>query len=519
MNAKKRLLLLFLCVCLNTQAQKLTRFVKDFPDFNEVVNKFYNEYQPNEIDSDLYFIAFARKPSGWYVVKEDYETKNKTEELFWDSLNKFLKLNLFEYKTKLNDTSKFAYHLSKINVLNYDNERMFRIHTFYGYKGFAREIINKLEPFQNELNDEDLYSLGRAYSSVSIENYGDEGFNSFFNKDSVDFYFQNAIKCFETIYKRNPLFNDVVGKIQTKYANEYLTAYLHFNLIGDTEKAKKYIVPNIYPIEIITNAKNYLKNCPLNAVLFTHDDNDTYPLWYIQELENFRKDVTVINYSLLQFDYYLQTFKLLKFKLNSEKYKMLDYISTDNQNSILLDSFFNKINSPNFDLKTRYLPSSYFINKETNAYTKNYIYRYQLAWLDIYISNIDLPICTTGEEEGESLFGKHFENLGIVYRLNTQINSRCNLKEMIFFLDNLDTTGYCDIKNYPFKPDTNEYIDMRFIELLYFSMIVALYQAKTEKETDIYDRLITKWQYFVKNLAVKPSAIRLEEYQSILNTN
>ena len=36
------------------------------------------------------------------------------------------------------------------------------------------------------------------------------------------------------------------------------------------EKAKKYIVPNIYPIEIITNAKNYLRNCPLNAVLFAY---------------------------------------------------------------------------------------------------------------------------------------------------------------------------------------------------------------------------------------------------------
>ena len=73
----------------------------------------------------------------------------------------------------------------------------------------------------------------------------------------------------------------------------------------DHDRSKKQIARDL--------AKNYLESCAPNAILFTFGDNDTYPLWYAQEVEGIRKDIRVINYSLLGIDWYINQ---MRYKVN-----------------------------------------------------------------------------------------------------------------------------------------------------------------------------------------------------------
>lgn len=380
------------------------------PDYAVVHKEYYTKYDDVLAGKNVY-TSFEKRMDGWYVqyaYAEDY--KNKKNFKFWDNqTNKWLDLSFSRATEKYQP------------IKDYRIQYMYRVSPLFGYNGWYKDVINDLGN-QEQLSDTLLYALSKAYFNHFTASFGNQfgdcleedllssgTFPHTFNNDQLIEVKRRFTKVQETtkrMLKQNPFFETFIGSLLVQYSNDLMDVYMRMYLYQDPNEAATYMEKNLYDPYIIDYANYMLASCPKDAILFTNGDNDTYPLWYLQYGLGIRKDVSVINTSLLSYpDYALMVRKLgmVNFSTPDKTIQTENagyaYIADENvkMNFTDLQKFMNQ----DFAGKDpKILDGGTFLftinNKEKEVISSAYIYRSDLLIMDIIYSNLGKrPICFT----------------------------------------------------------------------------------------------------------------------------
>ncbi|MDO6490666.1 MULTISPECIES: hypothetical protein [unclassified Cellulophaga] len=442
---KKSILLLCFIFCVSCKSAQ-----HKFPSFDDVVTTFFTSYDLRK-EQGTDEIRFVKKQEGYYIQEYNYDTNDyKKTTLFWSaSNNTYQELNF--PKGKALNAEYANYHLT------YYYKERFNVLPYYGYVGWAKDVIAFLE-HKKDLTDLEYYALGRAYSASASHllnnsyEFGDtkeqfkflESGKNQFTKEQLKTYInyeEKAIENYTILCQKNPDYPTVVGTICNKLDNEYVDAYLNLSIYQNQVEALAFLPDGLYTDFVMDYAKNYLNSLEPNAILFTTGDNDTFPFMYAQAKLKHRQDVAIVNTSLLNQNSYVNHLRddmvlassPIRLTLKPDAYakENLSYVVFDkdkNDNKYLdLKSTLQLINAKdssvvykkakeNAKLSTNKIAIA--INQDTLKlkYKTNYIVKGELLALDIIASNIKTrPVyCTFNELP---VVSNYLEKSGFAYKI------------------------------------------------------------------------------------------------------
>ncbi|RED50506.1 glycosyltransferase family 117 protein [Seonamhaeicola aphaedonensis] len=331
-------------------------------------------------------------------------------------------------------------------LFNKDKKLFWVMLVFFLFTGLAIQVYTNVRPF--EPRERDYSVVGSFYVFALWIGFG-------------------VYAIYDTL--KNQLPKKLAAPIITMVCLILVPGILAANNWDDHNRSGKYTARAM--------AKKYLDSCAENAILFTIGDNDTFALWYAQEIEGYRTDVRIVNTSLFQTDWYIDQMKRKAYEsdpvpsqLTHEHYKWgtndyvtiapiskdtitikeaLNFITSDSPKTrfrYYLESFTDAdVNRyPSQQLNSRYIPTQFFripVNKDnvlqhgivkaTDAdkivphidieVTGGALYKNRLLMLDIVANNEwKRPIYFTGGSFGDDdyLWMKDYLQLdGMCYKL------------------------------------------------------------------------------------------------------
>ncbi|TSD63279.1 DUF2723 domain-containing protein [Inquilinus sp. KBS0705] len=245
-------------------------------------------------------------------------------------------------------------------------------------------------------------------------------------------------------------------------------------------------------------AYNYLNSCAPNAILFTYADNDTYPLWYIQEVEGVRPDVRIVNLSLLGTDWYIRQMKTqmnqsapLPISMDNKKFEagvrdviyyndakvagpielkeVFDFMTSDNQQAkVQYESgeSANYLPTKNFKLmvnadeviKSGTVPANQrdrIVSEMDWTYPGKYVTKDNLAMMDILAhNNWKRPVYFATTVPSDNLLGldkylysEGFSNRLMPFKPDTTVAPQENTNTMIMYNNMMNKYKYGNMKN------------------------------------------------------------------------